>query len=68
MLVFSQLSISLVSFNNIALFSGTLLSVATRFGTAGNSKISVDIPAILNTGKNKVDLLSLTVGLAVSNI
>ncbi|XP_010689565.2 beta-galactosidase 8 isoform X1 [Beta vulgaris subsp. vulgaris] len=38
--------------------------IATRFAPTGNHKISVDIPATLNPGKNTVDLLSLTVGLA----
>ncbi|XP_021746137.1 beta-galactosidase 8-like [Chenopodium quinoa] len=37
---------------------------ATRYSPTGDHKISVDIPATLNTGKNAIDLLSLTVGLA----
>ncbi|CAO2814443.1 unnamed protein product [Amaranthus hypochondriacus] len=37
---------------------------ATNFAPKGNHKISVDIPATFNMGKNTIDLLSLTVGLA----
>lgn len=37
---------------------------ATKYGIGGNHKISADIPITLNTGKNTIDLLSLTVGLA----
>lgn len=59
------LQISASSSYNIVLFYGA--EAATRFAPTGNHKISVDIPATLNPGKNTVDLLSLTVGLAVSN-
>ncbi|KAL2938303.1 Beta-galactosidase 8 [Bienertia sinuspersici] len=42
----------------------SLAEAATRFAPTGDHKISVDIPATLNVGKNTIDLLSLTVGLA----
>ncbi|KAL5055097.1 hypothetical protein RYX36_035779, partial [Vicia faba] len=34
-------------------------------GNSGNAKVKVDIPITLVSGKNKIDLLSLTVGLQV---
>lgn len=36
---------------------------ASKFGVSGNHKISADIPVMLQTGRNTIDLLSLTVGL-----
>ncbi|KAF5447170.1 hypothetical protein F2P56_032739 [Juglans regia] len=37
--------------------------VGSGKGNSGNAKVSEDIPIALVTGKNKIDLLSLTVGL-----
>ncbi|KAL0369676.1 UNVERIFIED_CONTAM: Beta-galactosidase 8 [Sesamum angustifolium] len=34
-------------------------------GGSSNSKVSIDVPISLQPGKNKIDLLSLTVGLAI---
>ncbi|KAL9272727.1 Beta-galactosidase 8-like protein [Drosera capensis] len=35
----------------------------TQFGHSGNAKISIDLPITLTQGTNKIDLLSLTIGL-----
>jgi len=37
----------------------------SKAGNSGNAKVNVDIPITLVTGKNTIDLLSLTVGLQV---
>ncbi|GAB2275102.1 Beta-galactosidase 8 [Dionaea muscipula] len=39
------------------------IRAGSKFGNSGNAKISVDIPIMLKHGDNKIDLLSLTVGL-----
>lgn len=37
----------------------------SQAGNSGKAKLNVDIPITLVAGKNKIDLLSLTVGLQV---
>ncbi|KAJ8432740.1 hypothetical protein Cgig2_015658 [Carnegiea gigantea] len=60
----ARLLVILVFFDDLFI---TLLhsraTAASKFAVSGNHKISVDIPVMLQTSSNTIDLLSLTVGL-----